>query len=163
MLAAIAELPGGAIPTSVQPVVTEPIAQDIAERRQITVMFSDLVGSTALSVRMDPEDVREVISVYQKCAAEIVHRFGGFVAQYLGDGVLVYFGYPQAHEDDAERAVRAALELIAAGGWASDTCFAANSCRDCNWAGEVGNLLGAGDARERGRFTRREMDVVEKG
>ena len=91
MLAAIAELPGGAIPTSVQPVVTEPIAQDTAERRQITVMFSDLVGSTALSVRMDPEDLREVISVYQKCAAEIVHRFGGFVAQYLGDGVLVYF------------------------------------------------------------------------
>lgn len=116
MLAAIAELPGGAIPRSVQPVVTEPIAQDTAERRQITVMFSDLVGSTALSVRMDPEDVREVISVYQKCAAEIVHRFGGFVAQYLGDGVLVYFGYPQAHEDDAERAVRAALELIAAVG-----------------------------------------------
>jgi hypothetical protein len=102
---------------------------------------------------MGPEDLRE---------AEIVHRFGGFVAQYLGDGVLAYFGY-QAHEDDAERAVRAALELIAAGGWASDTCFAANSCRDCNWAGEVGNLLGVGDARERGRFTRREMDVVEKG
>ena len=65
MLAAIAELPGGAIPRSVQPVVTEPTAQDTAERRQITVMFSDLVGSTALSVRMDPEDLREVISVYQ--------------------------------------------------------------------------------------------------
>src|ERR1700730_8017027 len=112
MLAAIADLPGGPTPRSVQPVVTEPIAQDTAERRQITVMFSDLVGSTALSVRMDPEDLREVISVYQKCAAEIVHRFGGFVAQYLGDGVLVYFGYPQAHEDDAERAVRAALEAV---------------------------------------------------
>ena len=78
----------------------------------MTVMFSDLVGSTALSARMDPEDLREVISAYQKCVAETVQRFGGFVAKYMGDGVLVYFGYPQAHEDDAERAVRAALELI---------------------------------------------------
>ena len=81
--------------------------EDRAERRQVTVMFSDLVGSTALSARMDPEDLREVFSAYQKCVAETVGRFGGFVAQYLGDGVLVYFGYPQAHEDDAERAVRA--------------------------------------------------------
>jgi Adenylate and Guanylate cyclase catalytic domain len=78
-------------------------------------MFSDLVGSTALSARMDPEDLREVISTYQKCVAEIVRPFGGFVAKYIGDGVLVYFGYPQAHEDDAEQAVRAGLELIAAG------------------------------------------------
>ena len=93
---------------------TEPKPQDTAERRQVTVMFSDLVGSTALSARMDPEDLREVISAYQKCVAETVRRFGGFVAQYLGDGVLVYFGYPEAHEDDAERAVRAGLELIAA-------------------------------------------------
>src|SRR6201993_3408190 len=85
-----------------------------AERRQVTVMFSDSVGSTALSARMDPEDLREVISAYQKCVAETVQRFGGFVAKYMGDGVLVYFGYPQAHEDDAERAVRAGLELIAA-------------------------------------------------
>ena len=77
-------------------------------------MFSDLVGSTALSARMDPEDLREVISAYQKCVAETVRRFDGFVAKYMGDGVLVYFGYPQAHEDDAERAVRAGLELIAA-------------------------------------------------
>jgi hypothetical protein len=79
-------------------------AQDTAERRQVTVMFSDLVGSTALSARMDPEDLREVISAYQKCVADSVKRFGGFVAKYLGDGVLVYFGYPQAHEDDPERA-----------------------------------------------------------
>ena len=91
-------------------------AQDTAERRQVTVMFSDLVGSTALSARMDPEDLREVISAYQKCVAETVQRFGGFVAKYMGDGVLVYFGYPQAHEDDAERAVRAGLELIEAVG-----------------------------------------------
>jgi class 3 adenylate cyclase len=77
-------------------------------------MLSDLVGSTALSARMDPEDLREVISTYQKCVGETVLRFGGFVAQFMGDGVLVYFGYPQAHEDDAERAVRAGLELVAA-------------------------------------------------
>jgi class 3 adenylate cyclase len=89
-------------------------AEDRAERRQVTVMFSDLVGSTALSARMDPEDLREIISAYQKCAAETVQRFGGFVAKYMGDGVLVYFGYPQAHEDDAERAVRAGLELVKA-------------------------------------------------
>ena len=67
-----------------------------AERRQVTVMFSDLVGSTALSARMDPEDLREVISAYHKCVAETVQRFGGFVAKYMGDGVLIYFGYPQA-------------------------------------------------------------------
>src|SRR6516164_5947154 len=89
-------------------------AADTAERRQVTVMFSDLVGSTALSARMDPEDLRELIAAYHKCVADTVRRFGGFVAQYLGDGVLVYFGYPEAHEDDAERAVRAGLELIEA-------------------------------------------------
>jgi hypothetical protein len=88
--------------------------EDRAERRQVTVMFSDLVGSTALSARMDPEDLREVISGYQKSVAETMGRFGGFVAKYMGDGVLVYFGYPQAHEDDAERAVRSALSLIGA-------------------------------------------------
>jgi class 3 adenylate cyclase len=88
--------------------------EDRAERRQVTVMFSDLVGSTALSARMDPEDLREVISAYQKCVAEIVQRFGGFVAKYMGDGVLIYFGYPHAHEDDAERAVRAGLDLVGA-------------------------------------------------
>jgi class 3 adenylate cyclase/predicted ATPase len=88
--------------------------EDRAERRHVTVMFSDLVGSTALSARMDPEDLREVISAYQGAVAETVSRFGGFVAKYMGDGVLVYFGYPQAHEDDAERAVRAGLEVVAA-------------------------------------------------
>ena len=93
--------------------LTEQSLQDTAERRQVTVMFSDLVGSTALSARMDPEDLREAISAYQKCVAETVQRFGGFVAKYMGDGGC-YFGYPQAHEDDAERAVRAGLELIQA-------------------------------------------------
>src|SRR6202011_5996567 len=99
-----------------QPAFIEPKAQDTAERRQVTVMFSDLVGSTALSARMDPEDLRDVISAYQKCVTETVQRFGGFVAKYMGDGVLVYFGYPQAHEDDAESAVRAGLEFVAAVG-----------------------------------------------
>ena len=110
LLLAIAEISrvqkGPAPPPSATP-------HDTAERRQVTVLFSDLVGSTALSARMDPEDLRELISAYHKCVAETVRRFGGFVGQYLGDGVLIYFGYPEAHEDDAERAVRAGLELIA--------------------------------------------------
>src|SRR3972149_5039003 len=93
---------------------TAPRPLDSAERRHVTVMFSDLVGSTALSAHMDPEDLREIISAYQNCVTATVHRFDGFVAKYVGDGVLVYFGYPRAHEDDAERAVRAGLELIAA-------------------------------------------------
>jgi class 3 adenylate cyclase len=84
-----------------------------AERRQLTVMFCDLVGSTALSTKLDPEDLRAVIGGYHQCVAETVARFDGFVAKYMGDGVLVYFGYPQAHEDDAERAVRAGLDIVA--------------------------------------------------
>src|SRR3984885_5468488 len=116
ILAAVAELPG-AFPSKREPAASiEPKAQDTAERRQVTVMFSDLVGSTALSARMDPEDLREVISGYQKCVAETVQRFGGFVAKFMGDGVLIFFGYPQAHEDDAERAVRAGLDMVAAVG-----------------------------------------------
>jgi class 3 adenylate cyclase len=83
-----------------------------AERRQLTVMFCDLVGSTALSARLDPEDLREIIAAYHHAVAEIVAGFDGFVANYMGDGMLVYFGYPRAHEDDAERAVRAGLGAI---------------------------------------------------
>jgi len=115
LLRAIANLKAAEKATSAA-AAAQPAARtaDAAERRQVTVMFSDLVGSTALAARMDPEDLRELISGYHKCVAETVRRFGGFVAQYLGDGVLVYFGYPEAHEDDAERAVRAGLELIAA-------------------------------------------------
>ena len=114
ILRAIGEF-SSAAPLTTQPAVgTERKPEDTAERRQVTVLFSDLVGSTALSARMDPEDLREVIAAYHKCAAETVRRFGGFVSQYLGDGVLVYFGYPQAHEDDAERAVWAGLQLIEA-------------------------------------------------
>ncbi|MGB8629526.1 MAG: adenylate/guanylate cyclase domain-containing protein, partial [Xanthobacteraceae bacterium] len=114
LLRAIADLKGTSEAAVAAAPPVAPRAADTAERRQVTVMFSDLVGSTALSARMDPEDLRELISAYHKCVAEAVRRFGGFVAQYLGDGVLVYFGYPEAHEDDAERAVRAGLELIEA-------------------------------------------------
>ena len=83
-----------------------PMQAASAERRQLTVMFCDLVGSTALSARLDPEDMREIIGAYHRCCAELITKAGGFVAKYMGDGVLAYFGYPQAHEDDAERAVR---------------------------------------------------------
>jgi class 3 adenylate cyclase/predicted ATPase len=92
-----------------------PVRAD-AERRQLTVMFCDLVGSTELSARLDPEDLREVIAAYHRTTADAVKSFDGFVAKYMGDGVLVYFGYPQAHEDDAERAVRAGLGVIDAVG-----------------------------------------------
>ena len=113
-------------------------------------MFSDLVGSTALSARMDPEDLREVISAYQKCVAETVRRFGGFVAQYMGDGVLVYFGYPQAHEDDAERAVRAGLELIAAVGELKTRASLQTRVGIATGLVVVGDLIGFGSASERG-------------
>src|SRR5499427_276411 len=83
-----------------------------AERRQLTVMFCDLVGSTPLSARLDPEDLRAIIGAYHRCVTENVEGFGGFVARYMGDGVLVDFGYPKAHEDDAERATRCGLALV---------------------------------------------------
>ena len=85
-----------------------------AERRQLTVMFCDLVGSTALSARLDPEDLREVIGAYHRCCADLITEAGGFVAKYMGDGVLAYFGYPLAHEHDAEHAVQAGLALVEA-------------------------------------------------
>jgi class 3 adenylate cyclase len=121
---------------------------DFAERRQVTVMFSDLVGSTALSARMDPEDLREIISAYQKCVAETVGRFGGFVAKYMGDGVLVYFGYPQAHEDDAERAVRAGLELVAAVGALKTHAPLQTRVGIATGLVVVGDLIGSGASQE---------------
>jgi class 3 adenylate cyclase/tetratricopeptide (TPR) repeat protein len=124
--------------------------EDRAERRQVTVMFSDLVGSTALSARMDPEDLREVISSYQKCVVETVQRFGGFVAKYMGDGVLVYFGYPQAHEDDAERAVRGGLELVAAVGQLKTHAALKTRVGIATGLVVVGDLIGSGEAQERG-------------
>jgi class 3 adenylate cyclase len=85
-----------------------------AERRQLTVLFCDLVDSTALSARLDPEEFREVVRAYQATCAEVITRFDGYIAQYLGDGLLVYFGYPQAHEDDAQRGVRVGLGILEA-------------------------------------------------
>jgi class 3 adenylate cyclase/predicted ATPase len=149
MLAAIAELVG-AVQAPPQPALIESKPQDTAERRQVTVMFSDLVGSTALSARMDPEDLREVISAYQKCVAETVRRFGGFVAKYMGDGVLVYFGYPQAHEDDAERAVRAGLELVAAVSALKAASPLQTRVGIATGVVVVGDLIGAGESQERG-------------
>jgi class 3 adenylate cyclase/tetratricopeptide (TPR) repeat protein len=121
---------------------------DAAERRQVTVMFSDLVGSTALSARLDPEDLREVISSYQKCVAGIVQRFGGYVAKYMGDGVLVYFGYPQAHEDDAERAVRAGLELVQAVAGLKSSAPLQTRVGIATGLVVVGDLIGSGVAQE---------------
>ena len=83
-----------------------------AERRQVTVLFSDLVGSTQLATRLDPEDLNSLLRAYQKVSAEVIERFGGFTGQYLGDGILAYFGYPEAHENDPERAVHAGLGIV---------------------------------------------------
>jgi class 3 adenylate cyclase/tetratricopeptide (TPR) repeat protein len=150
MLHAVAQL-AGAAPATPQPApVTEPKSQDTAERRQVTVMFSDLVGSTALSARMDPEDLREVISAYQKCVAETVRRFDGFVAKYMGDGVLIYFGYPQAHEDDAAQAVRAGLELIGAVSSLKHDASLQTRVGIATGLVVVGDLIGSGEAQERG-------------
>jgi class 3 adenylate cyclase len=106
ILRAIAEFDGVAPP----PIETE------AERRHLTVMICDLVGSTALSARLDPEDLRAVIDAYHAACARITRTYDGFLAEFRGDGILAYFGYPIAHEDDAERSVRAGLDIIAAVG-----------------------------------------------
>ena len=154
LLAAIAALRDDATgkPHSVDAAITSSVPsehpEDRAERRQVTVMFSDLVGSTALSARMDPEDLREIISAYQKRVAETVQRFGGFVAKYMGDGVLIYFGYPQAHEDDAERAVRAGLELVAAVGALKTYAPLQTRVGIATGLVVVGDLIGSGASQE---------------
>jgi class 3 adenylate cyclase len=150
MLRAIRELGASSIATATERQATAPTAssRDTAERRQVTVMFSDLVGSTALSARMDPEDLREVISAYQKCVSDTVRRFGGFVAKYLGDGVLIYFGYPQAHEDDAERAVRAGLELTGAVSGLKAASPLQTRVGIATGLVVVGDLIGSGSAQE---------------
>jgi class 3 adenylate cyclase/predicted ATPase len=134
--------------TSVTSAPTSPPPID-PERRQLTVMFCDLVGSTALAAQLDPEDLREVISAYHRAAADVVGTFGGFVAKYMGDGVLVYFGYPRAHEDDAERAVRAGLGVIDAVG-RLDVKSVELKARVGIATGlvVVGDLIGEGSAQE---------------
>ena len=151
LLKAIAALSPRAEPASrTSAVALASLAVDAAERRQVTVMLSDLVGSTSLSARMDPEDLREVISAYQKCVAETVHRFDGFVARYMGDGIVVYFGYPQAHEDDAERAVRAGLELITAVTALKSRASLQTRVGIATGVVVVGDLLSSGETQERG-------------
>jgi class 3 adenylate cyclase len=113
ILRAIAELPAAPAPTET---ATEPTLRDAPERRHLTVMICDLVGSTALSARLDPEDMRAVIDAYHAACARITRTYDGFLAEFRGDGILAYFGYPRAHEDDAERTVRAGLDIIAAVG-----------------------------------------------
>ena len=99
-----------------------------AERRQLTVLFCDLADSTRLSGQLDPEDLREVVLAYQATCVEMIQRFDGYVAQYLGDGLLVYFGYPQAHEDDAQRAIRAGLGILDAMGTLNTRLERAKAC-----------------------------------
>jgi class 3 adenylate cyclase/predicted ATPase len=121
-----------------------------AERRQLTVMFCDLVGSTPLSTRFDPEDLREIVGAYHRCVTDTIGRFGGFVAKYMGDGVLVYFGYPEAHEDDAERAARAGLAVIEAVGRLATQEPLNVRIGIATGLVVVGDLIGAGAAQERG-------------
>jgi class 3 adenylate cyclase/tetratricopeptide (TPR) repeat protein len=146
LLAAIAALPRDAEIAPVSAAVTS----SEAERRQLSVMFCDLVGSTPLSARYDPEDLRDVIGAYQRCVADTVARFAGFVAKYMGDGVLIYFGYPEAHEDDAERAVRAGLAVIEAVGKLTTTEPLNVRLGVASGLVVVGDLIGAGAAQERG-------------
>jgi class 3 adenylate cyclase/predicted ATPase len=151
MLRAIGDLSraAAAIP---QPAAMEPKSQDSAERRQLTAMFCDLVGSTALSARLDPEDMREIVGAYHRSCAEQINKIGGFVAKYMGDGVLAYFGYPQAHEHDAERAVLAGLALVEAVPKLFTTTGAPMQVRIGIATGlvVVGDLIGSGEAQERG-------------
>jgi class 3 adenylate cyclase len=152
LLKAISSLvaPGQATPPPpLAPTLTE---TDTAERRQLTVMFCDLVGSTALSAKLDPEDLRGVIGAYHRCCAQLVERNGGFVAKYMGDGVLAYFGYPEAHEDDAERAVRAGLAIVDAAPKLVSAAGSPLHVRIGIATGlvVVGDLVGSGEAQERG-------------
>ena len=150
LLDAIRALPNGAPQPFTEPAPAAVVASNDAERRQLTVMFCDLVGSTPLSTRFDPEDLRELIGVYHRAVAGTVTRFAGFVAKYMGDGVLVYFGYPEAHEDDAERAVRAGLAVIdAVGGLATHEALNVR-LGIASGLVVVGDLIGAGAAQERG-------------
>jgi class 3 adenylate cyclase len=130
----------------------EPKPHDAAERRQLTVIFCDLVGSTAMSASLDPEDARGVIGTYHSCCATVITSNGGFVAKYMGDGMLAYFGYPQAHEHDAERAVKAGLAIVDAVTKLDTAAAEPLHVRVGIATGivVVGGLLGSGEAQERG-------------
>jgi class 3 adenylate cyclase/tetratricopeptide (TPR) repeat protein len=132
------------------PEITPTAPRTDAERRQLTIMFCDLVGSTALSTRFDPEDMQEIVGAYHRCCADLIVKAGGFVARYMGDGVLVYFGYPQAHEHDAERAVRAGLALVEAVPKLKTAAGVPLQVRVGIATGlvVVGDLIGAGAAQE---------------
>jgi class 3 adenylate cyclase len=157
LLKAIAALREGTLPSPAPgqpsekqaPAATPPTE---AERRHLTVMFCDLVGSTALSARLDPEDLRAVIGAYHRCVAAVIEGAGGFVAKYMGDGVLAYFGYPRADEHDAERAVRAGLQLVEAVARLDTATAVPLQVRVGIATGlvVVGDLIGEGEARERG-------------
>ena len=121
-----------------------------AERRQLTVLFCDLVGSTALSTRLDPEDLREVLGAYHKCAAQVVARFEGFVANYMGDGILAYSGYPRAQEDSAERAIRAGLALVETVGRLQVSDRLRTRIGIATGLVVVGDLVGSGEVRKSG-------------
>jgi class 3 adenylate cyclase len=153
LLSAIAELSGTFTePAAVAKAIRlDTSVQAAAERRQLTVMFCDLVGSTAMSARLDPEDMREMIAAYHQCCASLIERGGGFVAKYMGDGVLGYFGYPQAHEHDAERAVRAGLAIVEAAPTLQTAASVPLHVRVGIATGivVVGDLLGSGEAQER--------------
>src|SRR6516165_1070340 len=151
LLKAIADLAAGAGRAAAEdvPAASPANAPAEAERRQVTVMFCDLVGSTPLSTRFDPEELREIVGAYHRCVTEVVRTFDGFVAKYMGDGVLVYFGYPEAHEDDAERAVRAGLGVIDAVGRLA-TQEPLNVRIGVATGLVVGDLIGTGAAQERG-------------
>jgi class 3 adenylate cyclase/tetratricopeptide (TPR) repeat protein len=149
LLDAIAGL-GTAVPAAVAAAPAPGAPAVDAERRQLTVMFCDVVGSTALSTRYDPEDLRELIGDYHRAVAETVGRFDGFVAKYMGDGVLIYFGYPQAHEDDAEQAVRAALAVIEAVSRLPAREDLRVRLGVATGLAVVGDLIGEGAAQERG-------------
>jgi class 3 adenylate cyclase/tetratricopeptide (TPR) repeat protein len=151
LLAAIAALRGAAPQVGPETApVSDASAPAEAERRQLTIVFCDLVGSTPLSTRFDPEDLREIVGAYHRCVADTVSRFGGFVAKYMGDGVLVYFGYPEAHEDDAERAARAGLAVIDAVGRLATQEPLNVRIGIATGLVVVGDLSGAGAAQERG-------------
>jgi class 3 adenylate cyclase/predicted ATPase len=152
LLKAIADFAAGAGPAAAEdaPAASSANATTEGERRQLTIMFCDLVGSTPLSTRFDPEDLREIVGAYHRCVADTVGCFGGFVAKYMGDGVLVYFGYPEAHEDDAERAVRAGLAVIDAVGRLTTQEPLNVRLGIATGLVVVGDLIGTGAAQERG-------------